>query len=93
MVLAQTIEGSDQAGADDDAEEQPEESAPPDLESVRSIRRVADMKQREGNAYLAHKLIIGCLIPIRSKGLFQEGQKDRDNDASLESFAETDEEY
>ena len=88
FVLAEAIEGSNQTSTDDQAEEQAEGCAIPDLG-----RSEVGTGHGEGESYLLDELAIDSGISLRTiKSLLQESEEDGNNYGSLEGLSKDDEE-
>ena len=83
LVLAQAIEGSDQSGTDDDANDQTQDGAKPYLNGVSceedSWSRISVIM----TTYLAPEPFVSGEVIVMAKSLLDESQQDGDNDASL----------
>lgn len=87
-VAACRIEGTNHTSTDDEADDNACSNAVPDLgESVRIGIEFTTA------AYLANQSLVNGSIVLRTERLLQEGEQDGDDDASLQTFSEADEEH
>lgn len=68
MVLAEAVEGSNQASTDDDADEQAQDSAPPDLDPSRSVLLLLMKWTGEG---IGCELLPRCLPDVPASSAWQ----------------------
>ena len=90
LVLSISIEDPDESTAEDEADEQAQTNSKPNLSvSAWSVCSLSEVEP----SYLSDKFLVSHWVIALTDRLFDESQKNSDNDGSLESLSEGDEEY